>query len=115
MLNKNSTKRSENFKLFLIIAIVFVWALIPFLINFKKVEFIKAETGINSEYIRANTAWTLAGSPYVINVSYLFVNTVLTIEPGVIVKFGQNNMVVGGELIALGERNKPIIFTSNNL
>ena len=72
--------------------------------------------------ISAATTWTLDNSPYVIqgrgNVT---VGAVLTIEPGVVIKFrpapfrGEYNglsFTNGGKLVALGTMDQPIIFTS---
>ncbi|MDO8566538.1 MAG: hypothetical protein Q7R58_00095, partial [bacterium] len=72
--------------------------------------------------ITSDTEWTLGGSPYVVNFSndqffprILMVapDVTLTIDPGVVVKFGAyNGITVNGTLRALGTVNNPIIFTS---
>lgn len=56
--------------------------------------------------------WTLAGSPYIIqNEITVQPNDVLTIQPGVIVKFHPSTrMQVFGQLIASGTNNNPIVF-----
>lgn len=66
--------------------------------------------------IRNEQTWTLSGSPYLVKSAGFGVagGGVLTIEPGVIVKF-VNNSELGtgsGKIIANGTQEKPIIFTS---
>jgi hypothetical protein len=75
--------------------------------------------GLNSTLtggrISQNTTWTLANSPYVI-ISDVIVDdgTALTIDPGVAIRFeGNYSILVNGTLLAVGEGNKPITFTSN--
>lgn len=47
-----------------------------------------AETHISNNEITENTTWTKANSPYIIETSiYIHKDITLTIEPGVIVKF----------------------------
>jgi hypothetical protein len=67
--------------------------------------------------MNANTTWTLAGSPYLVDFTVLVQNGVtLTIEPGVVVKVKGWWTVVGvntgGSLIAVGTAENRIIFTS---
>ena len=71
--------------------------------------------------ISQSTTWTLAGSPYVVT-GWVYVRgasaPVLTIEPGVEVRFnGGQGMSIGyeqpGGLVAVGTPEKPIRFTSN--
>ncbi|MBI3306014.1 hypothetical protein HYZ82_02670, partial [Candidatus Nomurabacteria bacterium] len=67
-----------------------------------------------TEDIIENTAWTLAGSPYVIekNIHVTAGNT-LTIEPGVIVKFSPYMSIsIYGSLSAEGTSDNNIYFTS---
>lgn len=66
--------------------------------------------------INEDTNWTLANSPYIITGNtVVFGNNTLTIEPGVIVKFDDNvQLRIQGSLIAIGNTNNNIIFTSNN-
>jgi parallel beta-helix repeat protein len=65
--------------------------------------------------ITSNTTWTVANSPYIIVDDVTVDNgTILTINPGVTVKFdGLYSLVVNGTLYANGTAAKPIIFTSN--
>ncbi|OHA25994.1 MAG: hypothetical protein A3D52_01245 [Candidatus Taylorbacteria bacterium RIFCSPHIGHO2_02_FULL_44_36] len=66
-------------------------------------------------HITADLTWTLAGSPYVIDSLWLQVypGATLTIEPGVIVKFGDSSyMHVYGKLNAVGTPENKIYFTS---
>ncbi|UCG45699.1 MAG: right-handed parallel beta-helix repeat-containing protein, partial [Candidatus Bathyarchaeota archaeon] len=65
--------------------------------------------------ITQDTTWTLIDSPFVLskNVTILDGST-LTVEPGVEVRFGGwYSLVVQGRLIAVGEENNTITFTSN--
>lgn len=62
--------------------------------------------------ITSPTTWT-AGNVYVIN-SWIKVNAALTIEPGVIIKFGNasSGMSIYAKTTADGTASNPIIFTS---
>ncbi len=75
-------------------------------------------TDIAGGLISASTTWTLANSPYVIKgtVRVQGVGTVLTIEPGVTVKFEKGMMlwIKEGTLIARGTSAAPIRFTANS-
>jgi RHS repeat-associated protein len=66
--------------------------------------------------ITTNTTWTLANSPYVVTSSVTVQSpAVLTIEPGVIVKFAAGTSLTattGATLNADGTSTNPIIFTS---
>lgn len=72
--------------------------------------------------ISAPTTWTLANSPYVVRGSgTITVSSVLTIEPGVMVKFEPRRrtsrfnglrVTQGGRLLAEGTIDHPILFTS---
>lgn len=73
--------------------------------------------------INEPVTWTLSDSPYIVRPEYVNINSVLTIEPGVVVKFQNNPMMArfgvlsinghfGGQLIASGTAENPIIFTS---
>ena len=75
-----------------------------------------ASTNI-TEDITENTTWNIAGSPYIIknNIAVLL-NTTLTIDPGVVVKFDPTanvSVTVFGDLVANGEADNKIYFTSN--
>ncbi len=71
--------------------------------------------------ISTSTTWTLANSPYVVTGDIKVQGSgspVLTIQPGVTVKFNQNvNFFVGanaaGGLQAVGTSSQPITFTAN--
>ncbi|MEW6541446.1 MAG: hypothetical protein AB1402_07530, partial [Bacillota bacterium] len=63
--------------------------------------------------IASDTTWTVAASPYHVT-SSVTVNAgvTLTIEPGVVVKFGHNTgLYVDGTLLAQGTPAAPIHFT----
>ena len=71
--------------------------------------------------ICTDTTWTLAGSPYIVTGSSVTIscNAALTIEPGVVVKFDYGLALVVGEnalnrgtLVARGNEESPIIFTT---
>jgi hypothetical protein len=67
--------------------------------------------------IWANTTWTLANSPYIVDSSIVVLpGYILTIEPGVVVKFtdGMGMEIRQAELIAMGTAADHITFTSNN-
>ncbi|NLC30788.1 MAG: DUF1565 domain-containing protein, partial [Candidatus Moranbacteria bacterium] len=73
-------------------------------------------TEIKSD-ITTETVWTKEGSPYVIKSDGIKVNALLTIEPGVVVKFDYSynsraKLEINSELIAIGNENERIIFTS---
>ncbi|GAG67480.1 unnamed protein product, partial [marine sediment metagenome] len=64
--------------------------------------------------ISTDTTWTLSGSPYIVTGGVVVMEgVVLTIEPGVEVKFNTDTAVqVDGTLIARGTADDKIIFTS---
>ena len=64
--------------------------------------------------ISEDTTFTLQGSPYIIgDTLYVSEGNILTIEPGVTLKFYDNaGLNVNGTLRAIGQENKEIIFTS---
>ncbi len=80
------------------------------LINFS----LKAQTNV-SGFINANTTWNSSGSPYIVTGNALLSNGyTLTIEPGVTIKFNPNTALqIDGELIAIGNSQNRITFTSN--
>jgi len=66
--------------------------------------------------ISADAVWTAVGSPYVLSDGEsvdVLAGVTLTIEPGVVVKFGDDSSLnIDGILNALGSSGAPIIFTS---
>ena len=76
---------------------------------------LSAQTEISGG-INANTTWTLQNSPYIITGNtVIFGNNTLTIEPGVTIKFNDDvQLRIQGSLIAIGNENENITFTSNN-
>jgi hypothetical protein len=75
---------------------------------------VRANTEVGGP-ITADTTWTAANSPYIVTTSIdVQQGVVLTIEPGVTVKFdSETRLQVNGELIARGTKDDLIIFTSN--
>jgi len=76
----------------------------------------KSQTNVSGG-IYANITWTLANSPYIVtDTVVVFPGVILTIEPGVMVKFAQNQLleIRQGELIAMGTATASITFTSNS-
>ncbi len=73
------------------------------------------QTSVTSN-IDDNTNWTLSGSPYIIeNTITINQEAILTIQPGVVVKFLKNSasrMAVRGGVSAIGTPQQPIVFTS---
>ncbi len=77
---------------------------------------LKAQTNVSGG-IYANTSWTLANSPYIItDTVVVFPGVTLTIDPGVTVKFADNQLleIRQAKLIAAGTSVAPITFTSNS-
>jgi Right handed beta helix region len=68
-----------------------------------------------SGFISTNTSWTLSGSPYIVVDGVIVkAGVTLTIEPGVVVKANNEKAIqIDGELIAAGEVDNLITFTSN--
>ena len=73
-----------------------------------------AQTNVSGN-LTGSIVWTIDKSPYVITSnSILASNAVLTIEPGVTIKFNSNvSMQINGTLIARGNESSKITFTSN--
>ncbi len=71
-------------------------------------------TDVN-ENITEDTTWTLANSPYYLtDTIFIYPSITLSIEPGVIVKGNdEKQLKVSGTLVARGEENNPITFTSS--
>jgi len=65
--------------------------------------------------IAQDTTWSLTDSPYVVSKDTIISSGVtLTLEPGVEVRFGGYfSLIVEGRLLAFGEENNTITFTSN--
>ena len=70
-----------------------------------------------TEDITTNTTWNITGSPYIVkNNIEVALGTTLTIDPGVVVKFDPTahvSITVFGDLVANGEADNKIYFTSN--
>ncbi|MCX6753609.1 MAG: hypothetical protein NTV03_00950 [Candidatus Nomurabacteria bacterium] len=64
--------------------------------------------------ITTDTTWDLAGSPYIIqNDKHVASGVTLTIDPGVVVKLSQGNLLwIDGKLLAEGNADNKIVFTS---
>jgi nitrous oxidase accessory protein NosD len=64
--------------------------------------------------ITANTTWDISGSPYLVDLPvFIDLSVTLTIDPGVVVKFGSaGSLTVNGTLKALGTSADKIYFTS---
>jgi pimeloyl-ACP methyl ester carboxylesterase len=108
------------FKKIFIVSIILGIILTPYSFDFPETNNLYAQTEIHcSKTISQSATWTASNSPYIISGDYhlrILQGVVLTIEPGVIVKFSENGglAVDGGEIIAKGTEENPIIFTSNN-
>lgn len=76
----------------------------------------QAQTSV-SGFISSNTNWTLTGSPYIITGNTILDSGfVLTIDPGVVVKFNASkSLQINGNLRAIGNSSNKIIFTSNQV
>jgi len=75
----------------------------------------KAQTNVSGG-IYTNTTWSLANSPYiVVDTVVVFPGVILTIQPGVVVKFANNKQIEirQSTLIANGTLTDSITFTSN--
>ncbi|EKD58676.1 MAG: acetyltransferases and hydrolases with the alpha/beta hydrolase fold protein [uncultured bacterium] len=63
--------------------------------------------------IRGNQTWTKENSPYIINAQVTLSGGSLTIEPGVVVKFGSSGYIYAmSNINAVGTPDERIIFTS---
>jgi hypothetical protein len=96
---------------------VMLWQLLKYclLILFISTTPLRAET-IISGTIGSDQIWTNEDSPYIIagNVT-IAGNASLTIEDGCRVLFNYNtSIVVNGNILAIGEEGKEIVFSSNN-
>lgn len=74
----------------------------------------KGQTNISGG-IYSNTTWTKSNSPYIVTASIVvFDGVILTIEPGVQIKFNEGTgLELRGKLIAIGSPDDSITFTSN--
>lgn len=74
-----------------------------------------ADTEIGGN-IQEDTVLTLANSPYLVTSSIsLFPDVTLTIEPGVVIKFqNYKQLTIGGTILAIGNVDDPITFTSSS-
>lgn len=80
---------------------------------FFKLPFAESTTSVSGT-ITSNTTWTSLNSPYIV-VGTVSVESdrVLTIEPGVVVKFATSTSLISyGRLTAIGEETNKIVFTS---
>ena len=94
-----------------LLVVLLIFSMLTFLANFFPT--------VNATYVEGiithNTVWMLIDSPFiVINNVTVSPGVILTIEPGVEVRFGGNfSLNVEGTLIANGTEERPITFTSN--
>lgn len=74
-----------------------------------------AQTEVSGN-ITSDTTWVSANNPYIVtDTVQVLEGATLTIEPGVVIKFNTNTVLnISGKLIAVGENNNNIIFTSNS-
>jgi type IX secretion system substrate protein len=80
------------------------------------VKQINAQTNVSGG-IHSNTTWSLSGSPYIVtDTVVVFPGVILTIQPGVTVKFANNKGIEirQAQLIAVGTKIDSITFTSNS-
>src|SRR6185295_4838485 len=78
---------------------------------------LNAQTNVSGG-VYTNTIWTKANSPYIVtDTVVVFPGVTLTIEPGVVVKFDDDIVleIRQSTLIALGNSNDSITFTSNSV
>jgi hypothetical protein len=85
-----------------------------FCVLFLSIEIISAQTNVGG-LISSDVTWTKSNSPYIVTGNTLVNEGItLTIEPGVVVKFGNSRVLqINGTLIARGTSKDTIRFTSN--
>ncbi len=103
----------KEFKLFFLLAVIIIgmFAFVSgLLFSVAHATYVEGDIG-------QDTVWTLTDSPFVvINNVTVRSGFMLTIEPGVEVRFGGNfSLIVEGKLTAIGTDEKTITFTSNKL
>ncbi len=97
----------KQFTLFLIIVTFFVIGAFAF------TNQAYAETEVSGN-INVDTIWTLANSPYIVTETVqVLEGVILTIEPGVTVKFDDYRLNIRGSISAQGIESNLITFTSN--
>ncbi|HWL38219.1 MAG TPA: LamG-like jellyroll fold domain-containing protein, partial [Frankiaceae bacterium] len=65
--------------------------------------------------LTGDTTWGPEHSPYLVHYLRIEVGATLTILPGTVVKLDEGNIYVeGGQLVAVGTPDKPVVFTSIN-
>ncbi len=103
--------KHSAFLVLMSIALVFSSAFIVMTVS----DNVCADTTITGGHITIDTNWTLANSPYYIEGNvYVDPGVVLTIEPGVVVKFdGYYSLMSNGTINATGNSINRITFTSN--
>lgn len=103
------------FKKILIFAIVLGVTIAPCSFNFLPDNVVMGATEISYTHITADMTWGIENSPYIITDNlYVDLGVTLTIDPGVIIKLKRKGIWVVGKIIANGNSNEPIIFTSIN-
>jgi hypothetical protein len=76
---------------------------------------IHAQTNVSGG-IYSNTTWSLTGSPYIVTANVVvFPGIILTVQPGVVVKFNSGTQleIRQAALLAMGTHTDSITFTSN--